>query len=378
MTERQGVRLSGPEGQALASGVRLGPTFFATEIRGIEPESGALGDGPERQFSLAFQHLRDLVIAAGLGPDQIAQITVFINDASYRPFINTPWLDLFPDDAKRAARKTTHTELPSGDLVQLQAIGLIDGPREPLEIPGLAHRDPLPMGAKLGGLIFSSVLGGDDPQTGQRAAGVEQIRQAFENLRSLVEGAGGGLDDVAQVWVYLGDQAFQPALVRIWLEMFPEEGNRPARKTIAYELGGTTLIQLQAVAVLGGERRVNFEIPGIGHHDPIPLATRNGAFLFSSGVDGRDPATGELRAGTGAQARQALDNVETLLRMAGGGMDHLAHVTAMVGDWGYQEAVRGAWELCFPDRSARPALQLLKLGVAGRDTLVQLHATAVF
>jgi len=377
--ERQTTTLHGARSdEPLAWMARLGDVAFSSTITAADPATGGLASGADEQFEQAFASLRSLLDRAGLTSDDVAHLTVVINDGSYRPFINKPWLEMFPSDESRPARKTNHAPLPAGELVNLHVLAVAGGRREPLEIPGLAHRDPLPMGIRAGNLVLSSVLGGDDPAGGDRPEGEAQIDQAFRNMQSLVEWAGGRVDDIAHVWVFLGDFAYQPYMVKVWVDMFPEDGNRPARKTVQYDLGGrTTLIQMQMAAVLGSGRRDNFEIEGIGHHDPIPLANRQGNLLYSSGISGMDPSTGALPEGPQRQATQALQNAGRVMELAGATTRNLAQVTALVGDNSYRPAVMNAWREFFPAVDDQPALHLLNLGVPGRDTLVQLNVVGV-
>ena len=377
--ERQTAILPGARrDEPLAWTARLGDVAFSSTITAADSTTGGLASGAEEQFAQAFAHLRSLLDHSGLTSDDVAQLTVVINDASYRPFINKPWMEMFPSDDSRPARKTNHAPLPAGELVNLHVVAVAGGGREPLEIPGLAHRDPLPMGIKAGNLVLSSVLGGDVPAGGDRPEGEAQIDQAFHNMQSLIERAGGTVDDIAHVWVFLGDFAYQPYMVKVWVDMFPEDGNRPARKTVSYDLGGrTTLIQMQMAAVLGSGRRDNFEIEGIGHHDPIPLANKQGNFLYSSGISGMDPSTGVLAEGPERQAAQALQNAGRVMELAGATTRNLAQVTALVGDNSYRPAVMNAWREFFPSVDDQPALHLLNLGVSGRDTLVQLNVVGV-
>src|SRR5262245_27099294 len=243
---------------AIPMGVRMGNAFFSSSIAGRDPATGALGDGAEKQFDLAFRNMLTLVEQAGLTTNDIAHVTVFIGDASGRQLINKPWLQIFPDEHNRPARKTTTYPLPDKVIVQLQAFGVAGAKRQPLEIPGLSHRDPLPMGNKSGNMVYSSVLGSQDPKTNKQVAGtVEQMEQTFQNMRALVERAGGTTDDIGLVWVFLRDRTDQPVMIDSWMKMFPKDGDRPARKTIMYDelKGRESLVQLQFAAVLGGKRK---------------------------------------------------------------------------------------------------------------------------
>jgi 2-iminobutanoate/2-iminopropanoate deaminase len=359
-------------------GVRMGNAFFSSSISGRDPATGRLGDGAEQQFDLAFGNMRTLVEEAGLSTDDIAHVTVFIGDASGRQLIHKPWLQIFPNEHNRPARKTTTYPLPDGVQVQLQALAIAQAGRQPLEIPGLAHRDPLPMGAKAGNLVFSSVIGGQDPKTNKQVTGTEQqMDQAFQNMRALVEQAGGTADDIAWVWVFLRDKSDQPAMIDSWLKMFPRDGDRPARKTIMYDelKGRETLVQLQFIAVLGAKRR-NFEIPGVGHHDPIPMGATTGTRFYSSGIGGYDPKTSKQAETLEHQAQLAFENLRALMAQAGSTLDSVGHLTILLRDYGAHSIVVKNLLETFPDKDKRPACHEMALGLPGTN-LIQLHAAGV-
>jgi 2-iminobutanoate/2-iminopropanoate deaminase len=366
---------SAPE---IPMGVCLGDSFFSASIPGRSPTTGTLGSSAEEQFALAFRNMKSLVEQAGLKTDDIAHVTVFIADASSRQLINKPWLEIFPDEHNRPARKTTTYPLPQGVVVQLQALAVAGGGRRPLEIPGLSHRDPLPMGAKAGNRVYSSVIGGQDPQTNKQVAGTEQqMNQAFENMRALVEQAGGSANDIGLVWVFLRDKADQPAMIDAWLKMFPKDGDRPARKTIMYDelKGRETLVQLQFTALLGGKRR-NFEISGVGHHDPIPMGATVGNNFFSSGIGGVDPATGKQAETLETQAVLAFKNLHALMTQAGASLDSVAHLTILLRDYRAENVVVQNLLETFPDKDKRPACNMMALGLPGTNQ-IQLHAAGI-
>ncbi len=358
--------------------VRIGDGFFSSSIEGRDAATGVLGDSAEKQFDLAFRNMKSLVEQAGLSTDDIAHVTVFIGDASGRQLINQPWLQIFPDEHNRPARKTTTYPLPDKVFVQLQAFGVAGAKRRPLEVAGLAHRDPLPMGNQSGNMVYSSVLGGQDPKTNKQVAGTsEQMEQAFQNMRALIEQAGGTTDDIGLVWVFLRDKADQPALIETWLKMFPRDGDRPARKTIMYDelKGRETLVQLQFAAVLGSKRK-NFEIQGVGHHDPIPMGATLGKNFFSSGIGGVDPSTGKQADTLERQAALAFKNLNALMGQAGGSLDNLVHLTVMVRDYRAHSIVLKNFLETFPDKGKRPALHQMALGLPGTNQ-IQLHAVGI-
>lgn len=349
-----------------------GERFAVAAIRGVDPATGELGATPEEQFRLAFAQLESLLELAELSPAEVGRVTVFTPDAAYRPLINPPWLDLYPHDGDRPARKTTHVPLPDGVYVELEAVGVRGRRRVSLEIDGVRHKDPLPMGAVLGRHLFSSVIGPDVPGGG-RADRVAALEQVFANASALLAAAGATMDDVSSVWTYLGMWDLHPEMVDVWVDAFPDPNSRPARKTYYYP---RVNVQIQLEAVLGGPR-TNLEIPGISHHDPIPMGAVTGGVFTTSGVDGRDPEKNKEPRGVAAQSREVLANLDRLLTRAGADRTSLGHVTILLGQLSYVGEFEPVWTEAFPDPGSAPALQVLELGLPARDILVQAIASGV-
>ncbi len=133
----------------------------------------------------------------------------------------------------------------------ISRIDLTLGRRQVVEIPGVTHNAPIPMGVKIGGVLFSSGIAGKDPSTD--SVPNDPARQAelmFRNVRTLLERAGGSLDDIAHMTVFVKDDAYREHLNREWEKAFPDPADRPARHTLRWDLGGGMLIQCELVAVL--------------------------------------------------------------------------------------------------------------------------------
>lgn len=123
--------------------------------------------------------------------------------------------------------------------------------RRTIEIPGVRHAAPIPMGAVLGGLVWSSAIQGMDPQTGVVPDdGPAQVGLAFANLATFLEEAGATTDDVVRLTVYLADPSLRDEVNRYWLELFPDEHDRPARHAVNVPLNNNMLVQLEVIAVL--------------------------------------------------------------------------------------------------------------------------------
>jgi 2-iminobutanoate/2-iminopropanoate deaminase len=106
--------------------------------------------------------------------------------------------------------------------------------RQSLKTAGIRHGNPVPAGVKIGNLVFSSmVLGRDAAQNRVPEDPEEEAVLLFRNMQDLIESAGGTMDNLASVTIYLkeGDDrdTIVKALNNAWVKTFPDEDTRPAR-----------------------------------------------------------------------------------------------------------------------------------------------------
>ena len=121
-----------------------------------------------------------------------------------------------------------------------------------IHVDGVQHGAPIPMGARVGNMIFSSGIIGVDPSTGKVPEDLDsQCVFAFANMKTMLENAGATTKNVGTIKVYMKDRSQRDAVNRPWLEMFPEENDRPARHAIEYDaFPPGVLVQLEIVAVV--------------------------------------------------------------------------------------------------------------------------------
>ena len=113
------------------------------------------------------------------------------------------------------------------------------------------HKNPIPAATKIGNLVFSSAVGGEDPETHALPEDVEaQIENTFATIRAIMREAGGSVDDIGKVSVYLANKADRKLVNPHWLEMFPDETSRPVRHTTEKQLPPGRHIQVEFIAVL--------------------------------------------------------------------------------------------------------------------------------
>ena len=81
---------------------------------------------------------------------------------------------------------------------------------------------PWSLGVRAGDLVFVAGMRGIDPATNKLVDGDEvRIRQAFLNMKTIVEAAGGGLRDAARLVVYVTDMdRYRPLVNKIQEEFW--------------------------------------------------------------------------------------------------------------------------------------------------------------
>jgi 2-iminobutanoate/2-iminopropanoate deaminase len=108
---------------------------------------------------------------------------------------------------------------------------------------------------RVGDLLFTAGQPGIDPRTGSVAgpAFEAQARQAFENLRAVLEDAGSSLEQVVRVTCFMADPDAFATLNALFEEFFPKEP--PVRSSPVVALPKGLLFSIDAVAVAGATGR---------------------------------------------------------------------------------------------------------------------------
>jgi 2-iminobutanoate/2-iminopropanoate deaminase len=111
------------------------------------------------------------------------------------------------------------------------------------------QRGPYSQAVRVGDLILVAGQAGLDPATGQVAGTTfePQARQAFENLRAILEDAGSGLDRVVKTTCFLPAPEAFDTLNALYAEYFPSAP--PVRTAPVVQLPRGLLFSIEAIAV---------------------------------------------------------------------------------------------------------------------------------
>ena len=108
---------------------------------------------------------------------------------------------------------------------------------------------------------------------------------------------------------------------------------------------------------------------------PYSPAIRIGEFLFTSGQIGLDPATGKLvPGGVAAEAKQALENISTLLRAGGASFEQVVKTTLFLKDIADFTTVNDIYAQYF--QTEPPARSTVQVSALPGGALVEIDALA--
>ena len=122
---------------------------------------------------------------------------------------------------------------------------IIQTPKAPVAI------GPYSQAVKVDGWVFLSGQIALDPETAELVGRdvAEQTRRVLDNLKAVLEAAGGTLDDVVKTTIYLHQMRDYVAVNDVYAEYFNE--SRPARAAVQVEaLPRDALVEIDAVARL--------------------------------------------------------------------------------------------------------------------------------
>ena len=231
--------------------LRSGELVRGFRIVGADPDTGALGEGIDAQLRFAHEHMRRSIESVGGSRANIAQVSMYFQDfARDREAMNPPWVDAFPDDDDRPTYKFLTADLPGDLLVYMDYHAVLGHSRQVLNVEGVAHTNPIPLGVRMGPYLFSSRILPYDPSTGRPPEDVlDQAEHLFRNAEALLHTGGMDWSNVKQGRAFVADLANLPLVADRWAQLYPDESTRPVLHHLRYG-GGALQVMIEVLASL--------------------------------------------------------------------------------------------------------------------------------
>jgi len=181
-------------------------------------------------------------------------------------------------------------------------------------------------GVDAGDYVYVSGQGPRRPDGSLPATFAAQVRQALDNIKSVVEAAGLTMEHVVYTQVYLEDISKYREMNEVFAEVFGKTRTPPARAVLGVAKLPGPSIQISAVAVRNlADRRAVYP-PGYNSEEPASPGILTGDRLFISGMPGNDPSSGKVPDDPADQVDLALDRMKAVVEAAGLDLRHMVFV----------------------------------------------------
>ena len=170
-------------------------------------------------------------------------------------------------------------------------------------------------GVDAGDYVYVSGQGPRKPDGSLAATFGEQVKQALDNVKAIVESAGLTMEHVVYTQVYLQDINKYDEMNKVFAEYFGKAA--PARAVLGVAKVPELPIQVSAVVVRSLADKRPVYPPNYKSQDPAPPGMLTHDRLFVSSMPGSDPVSGKVPDDPASQVDLALDRVQAVLKAAG-------------------------------------------------------------
>ncbi len=179
-------------------------------------------------------------------------------------------------------------------------------------------------GVDAGDYLYVSGQGPRRPDGSLPATFEAQVRQALDNVKSVVQSAGLTMEHVVYTQVYLEDVGKYRELDKVFADTFAK--TPPARAVLGVAKLPEPAIQISAVAVRSLADRRAVIPPGFKSEEWASPGVLTHDRLFLSAMPGSDPSTGKVPDDPATQVDLALDRMKAVLEAAGLDLRHMVFV----------------------------------------------------
>jgi reactive intermediate/imine deaminase len=181
-----------------------------------------------------------------------------------------------------------------------------------------------PSSVDAGDYIYISGQGSRGADGAGPATFAGQVRQALNDLKSVVESAGLTMDHVVYTTVYLTDISQYEEMNRVYGEFFGK--TPPARAVLGVAALPDPAIEVNAVAVRSLSERRAVAPPGYKSDEPFSPGILTHDRLFVSAMPGTVPPGDKVSDPLAAQVDFALDRMKAVVEAAGLDLGHMVFV----------------------------------------------------
>ncbi|NOI65383.1 Rid family hydrolase [Vibrio sp. 99-8-1] len=363
-----------------------------------------ISGGIKEQAKQCLEHIKAIVESIGHVLDDVIKINVFVKNIADKEMIDQVYKMYFQHHLPTRNIVEVAALPMVGALVQIDALisnGEGTAPQSPCALRKVVNNtENAPISpASTQTIAFShynnlSAQLPLDPSTGSLVAGgvKEQAYQCLRNIKNILESISVPIDDIVKINIFLKNISDIDMVNEVYSTFFPESAIArsvnyvPARTVFsasALPLGA--LIQVEAVVSHGegtppqeSEDRHGIVIRA-NSTDQAPvntLQTQSVAFSHYNHIAGQlpiDPKTNQIvSGGIEIQAKQCLENIQSIIQNVGHVMDDIVKVTIQLKEISDIERVNEVYSTFF--KGKYPARTVIGVCEVPMDAAIQIDA----
>jgi enamine deaminase RidA (YjgF/YER057c/UK114 family) len=347
------------------------------------------GDSVVAQIRQSCNNVKELVQMAGATLADVVKVVVYVTDRTSRGVVTEALCHYFPDVLPCVTLYVVPGLARREFLITMDALAVLGGGEDQRTLVSNRSVEGSPgrraaQSYRVGNLVVLEGQTGGAPGAGRRAGHgpADEAKQAMENLPRLMQMAGGNIGDVVRlgkaVTRYADRATTYPVLRQYWPGA-PPPGTGLIVDGLTHEESRIAVDAWGFVDTDGGKKKVvrTHDVSAavmLGATGVATQCVRAGDFVFMQGqvawtLDGQLVGTLDPRG----QARQAMDNIATLMELAGGALSDVTRIVVYVTD----PAVFGAAYLVLDEywNGVWPCLtSVVVKGLARPELLLEIDA----
>ena len=355
-------------------------TFLAGQI-GLDPKTGSLVPGGIKpEAKRAMDNIVAIATAANISMTDIVSCDCLMADLSEYADFNSVYAEYFsttpptraavevvtlPKNARVEVKCTAETKTAKAIIATKDAPAAIGPYSQGIRIQITAERMEY-LSGQIGMTPSGVVVPGNI---------TSQTTRVVENIAAIAKAAGFQLTDIISCEAMLANftdfAAFANQFKRAMLFS-------TATAFVVSELPKDTLVEVKCIAS-GGFRKLNIEsaaipTPSLGNLQGVMISTAGPSNIYVAGQIG-ETAAGVIPEGILSQSKQAMQNIQSILSLAGSSMKDIVECTCLLQDLSQYSNFNAIYKTFFDE--APPARAAFEVVALPKNALVQVKCSAV-
>lgn len=224
--------------------------------RGIDPITNLLIEDPLQRVRQIFRNLENFAQEAGSNLAETIRLVVMVSDMTRdRPLINEVQKEVWGEEGPFPCRTIIQVDYLGDDFVEIDGVfRMVSENRSAIEFikpeQSFTPTGTWSLGIKTDTHIFVSGMRGINPETDSLVIGeAPRVRQAFRNMKTIIEAGGGKVTDAIGLVIYAIDEKYLEIIEMLQKDMWGETPLPPVTINIVTALNDNDIVEIEGTFI---------------------------------------------------------------------------------------------------------------------------------